>query len=95
MRTVIYSAIEEIFIPLNGLETDVCQRHTNRPNHFRYDQMKYLTPFLTSILLILGLSSAHASSVDQSVDQFAVQQSDTPDDDEKKKKEGEEEEPDC
>ena len=64
--------------------------------------MKYLTPLLTSILLILGLlSSVHANSTDQSVDQFAVQQSDTPDesdtpdDAEKKKKEGEEEEPDC
>ena len=69
--------------------------------------MKNLTQILAGLMLVFSLlSTAHATSIDISVDQFAVYQSDTPApeaeteteegaDGEKKKKAGEEEEPDC
>ncbi len=63
--------------------------------------MTKLTQLLAGMILALSLlSTAHASSIDISIDQFAVYQSDTPateeaGDDEEKKKDGEEEEPDC
>jgi len=65
--------------------------------------MKNLTQILAGLMLVFSLlSPAHATSIDISVDQFAVYQSDTPTteteegtDGEEKKKAGEEEEPDC
>ena len=64
--------------------------------------MKNLTQLLAGMILAFSLlSTAHASSIDISIDQLAVYQSDTPateeggDDEGKKKKDGEEEEPDC
>lgn len=56
--------------------------------------MKILTQLLAGMMLVFGLlSTAHASSIDVSFDQFAVYQSDAPatDEDGEKKKEGEEE----
>lgn len=65
--------------------------------------MKNLAQILAGLIFAFSLlSTAHASNIDVSVDQFAVYQSDTPateeegaDGEEKKKTGEEEEEPDC